>query len=270
MSKRFVIPILLIFTFGQLGCGKQNEQPAQTAGANDVQTGGASDAPPAAVASAAPSEMPNAPSPSSPQQPQDAPGYVALGIELYKQNRDGEAAEAFKQATTLDPAFAEAYLRLGLTYRALGQREEAEKAYEQAAKAYEKLLDREPKNAEAHLSLGEAYSKIGEYQKAIEAYRRGVRLKEPDAGVYYDIGLTYNKLARYGEAVTAFKKALEFDPDDYRAQEALERAQADDRRQKARIEEEKRKLQQTVKASVKSKTANSANNKNLPPANSNF
>ena len=269
MSKRFVIPILLIFTFGQFGCGKQNEQSAQAVASNDVQTGGASDAPPAVTASAAPSETPNAPSPSS-SPPQDAPGYVALGIELYKQNRDGEAVEAFKQATTLDPKLAEAYLRLGLTYRALGQREEAEKAYEQAAKAYEKLLDREPKNAEAHLSLGEAYSKIGEYQKAIEAYRRGIRLKEPDAGVYYDIGLTYNKLARYGEAVTSFKKALESDPDDYRAQEALERAQADDRRQKARIEEEKRKLQQTVKASVKSKNANSANNKNLPPANSNF
>ena len=264
MSKRFVIPILLIFTLGQFGCGKQNEQSAQAVASNEA---------PAATASASPAETtpaPPPPSPSSSQPPQDAPGYVALGIELYKQNRDGEAAEAFKQATTLDPAFAEAYLRLGLAYRALDQREEAEKAYEQAAKAYEKLLDREPKNAEAYLSLGEAYSKIGEHQKAIEAYRRGVRLKEPDAGVYYDIGLTYNKLARYGEAVTAFKKALEFDPDDYRAQEALERAQADDRRQKARIEEEKRKLQQTVKASVKSKTANSANNKNLPPANSNF
>jgi tetratricopeptide (TPR) repeat protein len=266
MSKRFVIPILLIFTLGQFGCGKQNEQSAQAVASNDAPAAAMR---PCACERRAVRDA-NAPSPSSSQPPQDAPGYVALGIELYKQNRDGEAAEAFKQATTLDPKLAEAYLRLGLTYRALDQREEAEKAYEQAAKAYEKLLDREPKNAEAHLSLGEAYSKIGEYQKAIEAYRRGVRLKEPDAGVYYDIGLTYNKLARYGEAVTAFKKALEFDPDDYRAQEALERAQADDRRQKARIEEEKRKLQQTVKASVKSKTANSANNKNLPPANSNF
>jgi tetratricopeptide (TPR) repeat protein len=135
-------------------------------------------------------------------------------------------------------------------------------------------VDKEPKNAEAQLNLGEAYGKLGEYQKSIEAYRRGVKLTEPDSATYYDIGLTYNKLARYDDAVNAFKKSIELDPEDYRAQEALERAKSDASRQQARIAEEKKKLERMVKTSGSSSrnanaNANAPDNKNQSNSNKN-
>jgi tetratricopeptide (TPR) repeat protein len=272
MKNPFIAPLLFFLALGQFGCAKQ---PNSTVNANlaSVNASLAGD-PPSAVANTDGNSNSGVqiPEPAT----QDAQGYYALGMDLYKQNRDEQAVEAFRQATTLDPNFADGFMKLGLAYRALGKKEEANKAYEQAAKGYEKLLDHDPKNAEAQINLGEAYSRLGDYQKSIEAYRRGVRLKEPDSATYYDIGLAYNKLARYTEAVGAFKKSIELDPDDYRAQEALERAQSDASRQKARIEEEKKKLGRVLKASASANNNNNANsnakatgNKNQPSKNSN-
>jgi tetratricopeptide (TPR) repeat protein len=42
--------------------------------------------------------------------------------------------------------------------------------------------------------------------------------------MFYDLGLALTKLAQYDEAVAAFSKSLEIDPDNYRAQDALEEA----------------------------------------------
>jgi tetratricopeptide (TPR) repeat protein len=273
VMKNPLIATLLFFllALSQFACsGQQNS----TANVNANVSGDST----AAAAVATPVATPDGNANSGVELPQpataDAQGYYALGIDLYKQNRDEQAAEAFRQATTLDPDFAMGFMKLALAYRALGKKEEATKAYEQAVKGFEKLLDDDPKNAEAQLNLGEAYSRLGDYQKSIEAYRRGVRLKEPDSTTYYDIGLTYNKLARYTEAVGAFKKSIELDPDDYRAQEALERAESDARRQRARIEEEKKKLERVVKATGNSNANNSnnanartTNNKNQSPKN---
>jgi tetratricopeptide (TPR) repeat protein len=210
MKNRFIATLLFFLALSQFSCSKQQNS---TANANV-----AGDSTDSVVATAATTEG-NANSGVQIPQPetQDAQGYYALGVELYKQNRDEQAAEAFRQAIEKDPDFAVAFMKLALAYKALGKKEEATKAYEQAVKSFEKLLDDDPKNAEAQLNLGEAYSRLGDYQKSIEAYRRGVRLKEPDSVTYYDIGLTYNKLARYTEAVGAFKKSIELDPDDYRA-----------------------------------------------------
>jgi tetratricopeptide (TPR) repeat protein len=243
MRNSIKVSFLCLLVCGQFGCSKQNNP------APDIVV--ASSPTPAA---ASPENSP--PAVDIPQPPtQDAPGYYALGLELYKQNRDEQAAEAFQQAIKLDPGFGAAYMKLALAYKALGRKEDAEKIYEQAVEVYEKLVDKEPKNAEAQLNLGEAYSRLGDYQKSIEAYRRGVKLAEPDSATYYDIGLAYNKLARYTDAVGAFKKSIELDPNDYRAQEALERAQSDESRQKARIAEEKKKLERTtVKLNPTAKT----------------
>ena len=42
--------------------------------------------------------------------------------------------------------------------------------------------------------------------------------------MYYDLGTALTKLAQYDEAVAAFSKSLELDPENYRAQDALEEA----------------------------------------------
>lgn len=198
--------------------------------------------------------------------PQDAQGYIALGTELYRNNRDREAVEAFRRAAELEPDNPLAHYRLGLAHGALGERDEAEAAYAKALEGFEKAVKDDPKNADALLSLADVYSRTGEYEKSIEAYRKASKLKEPDAYTYYDMGLVYNRLARYDDAAKAFRQAVELNPDDYRAQEALERAEEDHKRQKTRVEHAKRQLEKQQRAAG---NANDANGNNANSLNAN-
>ena len=62
------------------------------------------------------------------------------------------------------------------------------------------------------------------YSEAVREYRQATRLKDDDADMYYDLGTALTKLAQYDEAAQRFSKSLEIDPDNYRAEDALEEA----------------------------------------------
>lgn len=245
--------LLLLSPLGLNGCRTAVEQPQPAADA--------------VLARATPSAQPTVEGPP-PQTgtPQDAAGFVALGVELYKKDRDAEAVEAFKAAVGLDPDNGEAHRRLGLAYASLGERKESAAAFEQAVKLFEKKLRRDSKDADTLFQLADSYSQAGEYEKAADSYRKAVKLREPDGGTYYDMGLVYNKLAKYKDAVDAFGKAAELDPNDYRAQEALDKAKEDASKQRGRIEYQKKMLE---KQSRNGSTKNVNQNTNAKNANSN-
>ncbi|HEX8070688.1 MAG TPA: tetratricopeptide repeat protein [Pyrinomonadaceae bacterium] len=176
---------------------------------------------------------------------QDAAGYVALGNEFYRKDEDERAVEAYRKALEFEADYPEAHLRLGLTYRVLGQEKESEEEYAKAVKAYERATKADAKDAAALRGLAEAYAQTGEYEKSVDAYKRAQKLEEFDADTYYSFGETYTKLARYKEAMAAYQKALDLDPDFYRASEALERAKAGNERvENARKEFEKQQQKQ--------------------------
>ena len=66
----------------------------------------------------------------------EAKTLLVKGRELYQNDEDIQALETFQQALKLDPELAEAHFRLGLTYDALGQEQEAEGAYKKAVETY--------------------------------------------------------------------------------------------------------------------------------------
>ncbi|HEY5885782.1 MAG TPA: tetratricopeptide repeat protein [Pyrinomonadaceae bacterium] len=150
--------------------------------------------------------------------------HLQRGKELYHDDLDEKALEAFKQALQLDPELAEAHFRVGLTHDALGQSQEAQEAYKTAIEKYKKHLDRNDDDAEAHYNLGQAYAGRSLYSEAVGEYRKATKLKSDDTDIYYDLGEALSKLARYDEAVAAFSKALEIDPENYRAEDSLEEA----------------------------------------------
>lgn len=148
--------------------------------------------------------------------------YVDRGRELYRDDQDEKALEAFQQAIQIDPDLAEAHFRLGLTFDALGQKQEAEAAYKKAIEKYKKHLQENSDDAEAHYNLGQTYAALSLYNEAVSEYRQATRLKSDDADIYYDLGEALTKLARYDEAAAAFSKSLEIDPENYRAEDALD------------------------------------------------
>jgi tetratricopeptide (TPR) repeat protein len=149
---------------------------------------------------------------------------LTKGKELYRNDQDTEAVEAFQQALKLDPDLAEAHFRLGLGYEALGKQEEAEAEYKKAVASFKKYLEENDNDPEAHYDLGQTYAGLGQYSEAIREYRQATKLKEDDPDIYYDLGLAHTKLAQYDAAAAAFSKSLEIDPDNYRAEDGLAEA----------------------------------------------
>jgi Flp pilus assembly protein TadD len=149
---------------------------------------------------------------------------LAKGKELYFNDQDTEAVQAFQEAVKLDPELAEAHFRLGLGYEALAKRDEAETEYKEAVEAYKKYLAQNEDDAEAHYDLGQTYANLGQYSEAIREYRVATKLREDDPDIYYDLGVAHTKLAQYDAAAVAFSKSLEIEPDNYRAQDGLDEA----------------------------------------------
>ena len=149
---------------------------------------------------------------------------LVKGRELYRNDQDEQAVQAFQHAVKLDPELAEAHFRLGLGYEALGKRDEAEAEYKKAVETYKKYLEQHDDDADAHYNLGQTYAGLDQYSEAIREYREATKLKQDDADVYYDLGVAHTKLAQYDAAAAAFSKALEIDPDNYRAQDGLDQA----------------------------------------------
>lgn len=146
------------------------------------------------------------------------------GKQLYRDDQDEKAVQAFQEAVKLDPDLAEAHFRLGLGYESLAKREESEAEYKKAVETYKKYLAEHPDDSEAHYNLGQTFAGLGQYSEAIREYRLATKLKEDDADIFYDLGMAYTKLAQYDAAAAAFSKSLEIDPDNYRAQDGLDEA----------------------------------------------
>jgi superkiller protein 3 len=191
----------------------------------------------------------------STQEQTEAQRLLNEGNELYKNDQDEQAIEAYKKAISLDPNNGEAYFRLGLAYSATGNKEQAEETFKKSAEVYEKYLRTNQKDAQAYYIMGQALTRIGNYQEdrgkapkvyqeAVTALKKAVALEPENADMYYELGVAYNHLFQYQEAVKAFEKATELDPSNYRASDALDKAKEDLNRFNSIYKGEKAKIQQ--------------------------
>ena len=193
---------------------------------------------------------------SAPTQAQsEGQKYLAEGNELYKNDRDEQAIEAYKKAISVDPGNGEAYFRLGLAYAATGKRDEAEESFRKSVEVYEKYLRTNQKDAQAYYVMGQALVRIGNYQQdrakapksyqdAVAALKKAVALEPENGDMYYELGEAHNNLFQYQEAVKAFEKATELDPSNYRASDALKQAKEDLDRFNSIYKGEQKRIQQ--------------------------
>ena len=109
------------------------------------------------------------------QQPRnaDAPYFLAMLMEAEPVEQE-RAVALFRQAATLDPRYAMAYLQLGIIAFRNRQYAEAIDLYQQATSA-------DPKLAEAHYRLGVAYDRTGQATAAKQEFALHEQLKKADA-----------------------------------------------------------------------------------------
>ena len=243
--KLGLLIVISLLLFGQAACWRKSSSDANTNIASAGTEGAARDR-------------------------SEATLHLERGKELYHDDLDEKALEAFKQALQIDPEFAEAHFRLGLTYDALGQSQEAQEAYKTAIEKYKKQLAKNDDDAEAHYNLGQAYAGRSLYSEAVTEYRKATKLKSDDTDIYYDLGEALSKLARYDEAVVAFSKALEIDPENYRAEDSLEEAREGVKRIRAGKKHQETLLKKKKEEELKKEgNTNSNSNSTGSVANSN-
>jgi superkiller protein 3 len=190
----------------------------------------------------------------------DAQSYVNQGDEYLKSDQDKEALESFRRAVEIDKDLGVGYLKLGMAYNALNLDEEANKAYKSAIGAYEKKIKTEPKNARAHYEMGQAYYRLGKYEEAARAFSQATRFEPENGDMFFELGMSHYKMARYDAAVVALKKSITLDPDNYRAVEALEKAQDGQKRIAEMVKHQKDSMKKQSNGN-----ANAESNANASP-----
>jgi len=245
MKSIFTIIAILCLALVLSSCGSKNAQPS--ANTNSSTTLTTTDD---SVAEAPPREL-------TPEQI-EARKFFEQANELARKDEDQAAADIYQKAISLDPDFADAHLRLAMSYEVLGKKDEAEEEYKKAAEAYEKFVRHNQKDAKAHFNMGLAYNHLRKPEEAVKAFRQAVKLDPENSDHQYELGIAYGKARLYQESFNALEKATELDPDNYRAQEALEQAKINLQRWQAMV-----KQQEAIARRQGSKNSNANANANL-------
>ena len=246
MKLIFIILAVVCLAFGLAACGSKTTPPSENAISSNTAPANVDDA-----AEPLPKEL-------TPEQI-EARKFFEQGNELARKDEDQAAADIYQKAISLDPDFADAHLRLAMSYEVLGKRDEAEAEYKKAAEAYQKFVRHNQKDAKAHFNMGLTYNRLGKPEEAVKAFRQAVKLEPENSDSQFELGIAYGKARLYQESVGALQKATELDPDNYRAQEALERAKINLQRWQAMV-----KQQEAIAKRQGTKNANSANANIIP------
>ena len=162
------------------------------------------------------------------------------GSLLWEFEKYDAAINSLNEAVKLNPDYAEAYYYRGLTYKSLGQREQAFEDYnkaielnpdfteaynnrgviygecgqpERALQDFDKAIELDPNNAEAYYNRGLIYDALKQYAKSIGNYDKAILLSPNDAKAYLNLGVDYFRLNQYEQAIQNFDKAIELKPD---------------------------------------------------------
>lgn len=138
------------------------------------------------------------------------------GVRAIQKDKLEEALKEFSTAVKVDPARADGYKSLGLTYLRLDQTEKG-------IAAYQKAIEMDPKDKTAYVNLGIAYHNARQAEKEVEAFQAAERLDPKSVDIVSKVVMGYETLATatkdsvkaavmYDSAMAACQRALALDP----------------------------------------------------------
>lgn len=129
-----------------------------------------------------------------------------------------DAVARFRQATTIDPDFADAYYNLGVTLNKI-------KAYDRAADELERACRLDPAPPGYHFALGNSYFYLERYEKAARCFEMVLERNPKHVKAIYSLAMSREKLGDTAGAKAAWKRYLEIDSSGPWAAEARKRLQ---------------------------------------------
>jgi protein O-GlcNAc transferase len=127
--------------------------------------------------------------------------HHALGMSLIKTRAFSEAAQAFADATRLDPAAVESWINYGVALKETGDLTGAEAAYRTAQKLA-------PQDAVIHNNLGNTLAARGETEAALEAYRHAITLDPGYVDAKANLGLALRDAGKSEAALELLQAAV--------------------------------------------------------------
>lgn len=171
---------------------------------------------------------------------QDSPKlWCERGVALHQQGQHAAAAESYRRALALDPAYAIAHNNLGVAQYQAGDTEAAIESFRGALstqpsfvkawlnlalllfrgkrlqlglEAYRQVLTTEPEQPVAWNGIGLVLADLKKFEDARNAFGRAIHARPGFAEAHYNLGFTLSNLGDFEGALRATKRALELDP----------------------------------------------------------
>ena len=130
------------------------------------------------------------------------------GVELYQNERFGEAADHFQKAVAEDPELYRGHAFLGLCLAKLGRVDEA-------IESNLRCLKIEPEYDKAHNNLGECWRRKLMMETAADHFTEAVRLKPDVLDYHANLAMTQLDMKRPDKAVPPLRRALALEAGNY-------------------------------------------------------
>ena len=170
--------------------------------------------------------------------PDDSDGWYYLGRTKYRENRFGEAAEAFRRFLKLVPGSVKGEDNLGLALQGLGRADDAIAAFkiaigwqkdsliqgpgplldlgallieqnrtEEAVSCLQQAVAVAPEGARGHEQLGKAYDRLGQLNRAQSELEKASELAPQNPRLHYQLGRVYQREGFQDKAKNEFDRS---------------------------------------------------------------
>lgn len=142
-----------------------------------------------------------------------APKTVTAGLHFtegknaFARGDYAQALRSYGQVVEEDPAFAEAYARMGQIYGLLGYDARARDLSQKGAK----LIRPQTPVLEAYFIQANLAERSYDYTAAEQRYLDLIRLYPDDPAAYADLAAVYEKMAQYPKAIARYREAIQHD-----------------------------------------------------------
>jgi Tfp pilus assembly protein PilF len=183
------------------------------------------------------------------EDPQNAPGYHALGSAYLMNQQPDLAIAAFRRAVELNPRFAEAYYNLGLAYMQqqmwdpaidalqkvlqypqfanpervyvyLGTIYHTRKQYDLAEQHFLKAIDVGPQSPDGYFFLGRTLLAQGKPAEAREQFEHAIKIDNTIPTFHLELGMALMRAGNSAGAKESFRRVLELSPSGREAEES--------------------------------------------------